>query len=152
MADPEQETAIAQAIQQVTTHAQALIRDEIELAKLEVTTKVKNAGRGAAIAAAAGVFVLGALLLAMHGIAWLLADEVFSGTSYAGFLVEALLVLILAVVAGLVAARLIKKAQPPVPTEAIAQGRQIQAVVMQERERLTSDVRDVILKPEDQRS
>ena len=34
------ETAIAAAIQEVTAHAQALIRDEIELAKLEVTTVI----------------------------------------------------------------------------------------------------------------
>ena len=90
-ADPNPETAIAGAIQQVTASAQALIRDEIELAKLEVTTKVKNAGRGAAIGAAAGVFVLAALLLILHGIAWLLADALFDDHAYIGFVVEALL-------------------------------------------------------------
>lgn len=152
MAEPTPETALAAAIQQVTASAQALIRDEIELAKLEVATKAKNAGRGAAIGAAAGVFVLAALFLILHGIAWLLADELFSDHAYAGYLVEALVLLVFAGIAGFVASRLMKKAQPPVPTEAIAQGRQIQAVVTQERDLLAAEVREVIIKPEDQRS
>ena len=46
----------------------------------------------------------------------------------------------------------LKKAQNPMPTEAIAHGKQIQAVVTQERDALTTEVRDVIVKPEDQRS
>lgn len=151
--DPtQQETAIAAAIQQVTASAQAIVRDEIELAKLEMTTKAKNAGRGAAIGAAAGVFVLGALVLILHGIAWMLADVVFSDHAWLGFLVEAVILLVFAAIAGLVASKLIKKAQSPVPTEAIAQGREIQAVVVRERDALTAEVREVIVKPEDQRS
>ena len=143
---------MAAAIQQVTANAQALIRDEIELAKLEVTTKAKNAGRGAAIAAAAGIFVLAALLLIMHGIAWVLSDALFSDHAYAGFFVEAFVLLVLAAIAGFVASRLIKKVESPMPTEAIAHGKRIQAVVLQERDALTTEVRDVIVKPEDQRS
>ena len=143
---------MATAIQQVTASAQALIRDEIELAKLEITTKAKNAGRGAAIAAAAGVFVLSALLLILHGIAWLLADALFDDHAYIGFFAEALVLLVVAAIAGFAASRLIKKVQPPMPTQAIAQGKQIQAVVAHEADALTTEVRDVIVKPEDQRS
>ena len=142
---------MAAAIQQVTASAQALIRDEIELAKLEVTTKAKNAGRGAAIAAAAAVFLMAAMVLILHGVAWMLADLLFSDHAYVGFFVEALVLIITAAIAGLVASKLIKKAQPPVPTEAISQGRQIQALVEQERDALKTEVRDVIVKPEDQR-
>lgn len=143
---------MAAAIQQVTANAQALIRDEIELAKLEITTKAKNAGRGAAIAAAAGVFALAAMVLILHGVAWLLADALFDDHAYAGFFVEAFVLLVMAAAAGFAASRLIKKVQSPMPTEAIAHGKQIQAVVTQEREALASEVRDVIVKPEDQRS
>lgn len=143
---------MAAAIQQVTANAQALIRDEIELAKLEITTKAKNAGRGAAIAAAAGVFALAAMVLILHGIAWLLADTLFADHAYAGFFVEAFVLLVMAAAAGLAASRLIKKVQSPMPTEAIAHGKQIQAVVTQERDALATEVRDVIVKPEGQRS
>ena len=152
MPERSQETALAAAIQQVSTNTQALIRDEIELAKLEVTTKVKNAGRGAAIGGVAGIFGLAALLLVLQGIAWLLADTLFGDHAWAGFFVEALLLLIFAAVAGLVAAKLIKKARPPVPDKAIAQARQTQAVLAQERSALASEVREVIVKPEDQRA
>ena len=53
------ETALAEAIQRVTASTQALVRDEIELAKLEVQQKVKTLGRGAAVGVAAGVFLAG---------------------------------------------------------------------------------------------
>ncbi len=43
------ETAMADAIQRVTAHTQALVKDEIDLAKLEVQQKAKVFGRGAAI-------------------------------------------------------------------------------------------------------
>lgn len=142
---------MAAAIQQVTANAQALIRDEIELAKLEVATKAKHAGRGAGIGVAAGVFVFAALFLIIEGIAWLLADLVFDDHAYAGFFVEAVILLIFAAIAGFAASKILKKAQNPMPTEAIAQGKEIQAMVTQERDALTTEVRDVIVKPEDQR-
>ena len=142
---------MAAAIQQVTANAQALIRDEIELAKLEVTTKAKHAGRGAGIGVAAGVFVFAALFLIIEGIAWLLTDLLFDGHPWAGFFVEAVILLIFAAVAGYAASKILKKAQNPMPVEAIAQGKQIQAVVLEERDALTTEVRDAIVKPEDQR-
>ena len=142
---------MAAAIQQVTANAQAIIRDEIELAKLEVTTKAKHAGRGAGIGVAAGVFVFAALFLIIEGIAWLLTDLLFDGHPWAGFFVEAVILLIFAAVAGYAASRILKKAQNPMPVEAIAQGKQIQAVVLEERDALTTEVRDAIVKPEDQR-
>ena len=98
---------MAAAIQQVTANAQALIRDEIELAKLEVTTKARNGARGAAIGAAAGIFVLGATLLILQGLAWLVAMEVFPDNIYLGFFGVALLLLLLAAVAGFVAGTLV---------------------------------------------
>jgi len=142
---------MAAAIQQVTANAQAIIRDEIELAKLEVTTKAKHAGRGAGIGVAAGVFVFAALFLIIEGIAWLLTDLLFDGHPWAGFFVEAVILLIFAAVAGYAASKILKKAQNPMPVEAIAQGKQIQAVVLEERDALTTEVRDAIVKPEDQR-
>ena len=146
------ETAIAAAIQEVTAHAQALIRDEIELAKLEVTTKAKNAGRGAVIGAVAGVFVLAASLLILHGLAWLVAEEIFPDDIYLGFFSVALLLLVVAAIAALVAAKLVKKAKSPMPTQAIAAGKEIQAVVREEQQALRAEVREVIVKPEGQRS
>ena len=147
------ETAIAEAIQRVSANTQALVRDELELAKLEVKRKVTNVGRGAAIAAAAGIFALAALALILHGIAWLLWYLVFPRDEFFwGFFMEAVILLVLAGVAGLVAAKLLKKAQPPVPDQAIEQAKITQATISKEASRIKDEVREVDVKPEDKRS
>ena len=61
---------LVQTIQEVSEKASLLVREEIELAKAEVTQKVTKLGKGAAIAAAAGVFVLGALVMILFGLAY----------------------------------------------------------------------------------
>ena len=62
---------IAQAIQEVSDRAQILVREEIELAKAEITEKVTVLIRGAVIGIVAGVFALVGLLFLLHGFAWL---------------------------------------------------------------------------------
>jgi hypothetical protein len=134
MAD-QRDTTLAQAIQDVTEKAQVLVREEIELAKAEVSTKAKKLGRGAAIGAAAGVFVMGALVLILHGIAWLLWFLIFPDWQFFwGFFMEAGILLILAAVAGYMAARAFKAGSPPAPTMAIEEAKLI-------RETVTSDQR-----------
>ena len=54
------QTDLARAVQEVSDRASVLIREEIELAKAEVSAKVTKLAKGAAIGAAAGVFLLGA--------------------------------------------------------------------------------------------
>ena len=70
----DQTSELAKAIQDVTRHAQVIVRDEIELAKLEVQTKVQKLAKGAAVGAAAGVFVLAGLIYFLHFAAWGIAD------------------------------------------------------------------------------
>ena len=62
---------LAKAIQEVTEKGQLLVREEIALAKAELTEKVTNIGRGAVVGIAAGVFVLMALAMLMNAVAWL---------------------------------------------------------------------------------
>ena len=70
--DPEATPAnIAQAIQEVSDRAQILVREEIELAKAEVTEKLTVLIRGAVVGIVAGVFALVGLLFLLHGFAWL---------------------------------------------------------------------------------
>lgn len=148
-----QETALAEAIQRVTASTQALVRDEIELAKLEVQQKVKTLGRGAVVGAAAGVFVLGALILILHGLAWLawyllFPDEAF----FWGFFLVAFLLLLTAALAGFLATRAFKKASSPVPEVALAEMRTTQATISREATLMKDEVREVVIKPEDRRS
>src|SRR5690606_6221968 len=62
-------TNIARTIQEVAEKAAVLVREEIELAKAEVAEKAGKIARGAVVAAAAGAFVLGALVMLLSGFA-----------------------------------------------------------------------------------
>ena len=136
---PEQErddkATIASAIQEITEKAQLLVKDEIELAKAEVEVKVKALGKGAAIGAAAGVFVLSALLMLLHGFAWLAwyVLPVNNNSYFWGFFFVAGVFIILAAIAGYVASRFFKKGSPPMPQMAIDEGKRIQQTVNEAR-------------------
>ncbi len=133
--DRESEASIASAIQEITEKTQLLVKDEIELAKSELEVKVKALARGAAIGAAAGIFVLAALLMLMHGFAWLayyflpVNDLAF----FWGFFFVAGLFLVGAAIAGYYAARFFKKGAPPTPQMAIDEGKRIQETVNEAR-------------------
>ena len=72
---PEHTTSeLADAINDVAEKARLLVREEIELAKAEVTEKVTGLAKGAAVGAAAGMFVLAGLIYFLHFIALLIAD------------------------------------------------------------------------------
>ena len=121
-------------------------------AKVEMQAKAAVFGRGAAVGAAAGAFVLGALVLIMHGVAWLLWYLLFpSDQFFWGFFLEAVLLLILGAIAGFVAYKALQKAQSPVPDQAIAAARETQATIQGETTLMKEQVREVVVKPEDQR-
>jgi hypothetical protein len=122
---PEDMT-VGELVFEVSDRASVLIREEIELAKAEVTEKFNSLLRGSVAGLAAGVFVLLALALAMHGVAWLLNDLVFNNP-WAGFFVEAGLFLLIGAGAGLFAWRSFKRAAPPIPDMAIEEAKEIKA-------------------------
>lgn len=107
----------------VSQGTSALIREEFELAKAEVSEKVGKLVRGSVVGIAAGVFAFLALILIMHGVAWLLAEELFDGNVWSGFFIEAALFLLVAAVAGLVAYRALQAGAPPVPEQAIEEAK-----------------------------
>ncbi len=122
-----QTAQIAQAIQEVSDRAQILVREEIELAKAEVTTKVTKLAKGAAVGAAAGIFVAVAVLFLLHGLAWFAwwALPVGDSQIFWGFLVVAALFLVLGAIAGYLAARWLKSGAPPTPQMAIDEAKLI---------------------------
>ena len=127
---PSQQT-IAAAITEVSEKAQVLIREEIELAKAEITEKITKLIKGAVVGIAAGVFVLFALLFILHGLAWLAWYflPVNDNAIFWGFFVVAGALLILGVIAGLLAARWFKAGAPPVPEMAIDEAKLIRETV-----------------------
>ena len=127
----EQPQNIATAIAEVSERATLLVREEIELAKAEVSEKAMKLVRGAVVGAAAGVFVLMALVFALVGCAWLLYYylPVSDFAYFWGFFAMAVILLLLGALAGLIAAKAVKKGSPPVPTMAIEEARKIREAV-----------------------
>jgi uncharacterized membrane protein YqjE len=115
--------SVAELVLDISEQTSVLIREEIELAKAEVSEKVNKIIRGSVAGIAAGVFVLMALAMLMHGIAWLLNDLFFDANVWIGFLVEALFWLLVAIGAGLFAWRSVKSGAPPTPDMAIEEAK-----------------------------
>ena len=122
---------IATAITEVSERAQVLVREEIELAKAEVTEKATKLIKGAVVGLAAGVFVLMAVIFALVGFAWLLFYYLPGNnlTYFWGFFAMAVILLLLGAFAGLLAARAVKKGAPPTPDMAIAEAKKIRETV-----------------------
>lgn len=121
---------LAQAVTDVSEHASLLIREEIELAKAEVTEKITKLVKGAIVGAAAGIFAVVALLFLLHGLAWLISIEIFgSGQYYWGFFIVALVLLLSGGVAGFIAAKAVKSGSPPMPSMAIDEARKTKDAV-----------------------
>lgn len=120
---------VVEHLANVTERTQHIVRDEIELAKAEVAQKVGSIGRGAAVGAAAGVFIAVGALFFLHGLAYLIGQELFDNNIYWGFFVVAALLFLLAAVGGLLAYKFVKKGAPPVPQMAIDEAKLIRSSV-----------------------
>jgi uncharacterized membrane protein YqjE len=127
MPEPK-EKSVSELVFDVTERTSTLVREEVELAKAEVTEKVTKLLRGSAVGAAAGVFAFLALILVMEGIAWLLNEEVFDN-SWAGFFVEAAVFLLIAAAAGWFAYRSVRAGSPPMPEQAIEEAKRIRETI-----------------------
>jgi uncharacterized membrane protein YqjE len=127
MPEPK-EKSVAELVFDVSERTSTLIREEVELAKAEVTEKVTKLLRGSAVGAAAGVFAFLALILIMEGIAWLLNEQVFDNF-WAGFFVEAAIFLLVAAAAGWFAYRSVKAGSPPMPEQAIEEAKRIRDTI-----------------------
>ena len=122
---------IATAITEVSERATLLVREEIELAKAEVAEKATKLVKGAVVGVAAGVFLLTALFFVLIGFAWLLYFYL-PGNDYTyfwGFFAMAAILVVLGVIAGLIAAKVVKKGSPPVPSMAIEEAKKIRETV-----------------------
>jgi hypothetical protein len=119
----EDERSVGELVLDVSEKTSTLVREEIALAKAEVSEKVSKLIRGGVVGIVAGVFLLLFLAMLMHAIAWLLNDLFFEDTIWLGFLVEALFWLLVAGLAGLVAYRSIQSGAPPTPDMAIEEAK-----------------------------
>ena len=120
---PKDERKLGELVFDVTEGVSSLVREEIQLAKAEVSEKAGKIAKGAIVGISAGVFAFLALILVMEGIAWLLNEEVFNGKTWPGFFIEAAIFLLIAALAALIAYKAVKAGSPPVPSQAIEEAK-----------------------------
>ena len=134
--EPGDDRSVAALVFDVSEKASSLVREEIELAKTEVTEKVGKILRGSVVGIAAGAFAFLALILAMHGFAWLLNEELFDGKAWPGYFVEAAIFLLIAAAAGLFAYRSVQAGAPPLPEQAIEEAKRTKEMLESEAEKV----------------
>jgi uncharacterized membrane protein YqjE len=127
-APPNADKDLGEIVSEVSEKASLLVRQEIELAKAEVTSKVSKLTRGAAVGAAAGVFLIFGITTFFHGLAWFLTVLLNQeDNNWVGFAIVTALLFLLAIIAGLIAMRLFKKGSPPTPDLAIEEAKKTRA-------------------------
>jgi uncharacterized membrane protein YqjE len=122
------ERTTAELVTELGTQTARLVRNEIWLAKQEMTEKAKRAGTGAGLLGGAAVIVIyavGVLILAV------IAAFDLAMPLWAAALVTAAILIVLAVIAGLIGRAQLRRAVPPVPTEAVENIKQDVASVKQ---------------------
>ncbi len=114
-APPSQELSTAALVRQLSEQVSTLMRDELKLARLEMTRKGKAAGTGAGMLGRAG-------LIALYGVACLVACAVIAiagaVTAWLAALIVGIALLAAAGIAALLGRSRLQRATPPVPQEA----------------------------------
>jgi uncharacterized membrane protein YqjE len=129
-ADDPTSKNIAQAITEVSEKASLLVREEIELAKAEISARVTKLVKGAIVGFAAGIFFVVGLLYLIESAAWGVWDVSGWGDNYwFGFLVVAVVLFLLGALAGMLAYRAVKAGAPPTPELAIEEAKKIRQTV-----------------------
>jgi uncharacterized membrane protein YqjE len=122
---PEEDRSVGELVIDVSERVTLLVREEIELAKTEVTEKATKLLRGSVVAIVAGLFAVLGFAMLMHAFAWLLNELFFEDEIWLGFLIEAVIWFVIAAVAGFFAYRSMQAGSPPAPTMAIAEAKEI---------------------------
>jgi len=121
----DSDKTIGEIVQEVSEKASLLVRQEIDLAKAEVSEKVTSLGKGAGIAAAAGTFLFFSVFAFMIFLGYIINDALgdLGENIWPGFLIVFILFVALAAIAGLVAYRFFKSGAPPTPDMAIEEAK-----------------------------
>ena len=123
------ERSTAQLVTQLSEQVSRLVRDELQLTRLEMTRKGKQAGAGAGLLGGGGV-------VALYGLACLVACVIIAISGAIAAWLAALIVgaalLAVAGIAAMVGRSRLRRATPPVPNQAVGS---VQADVQEIRER-----------------
>jgi uncharacterized membrane protein YqjE len=148
MATNGADKSLGDVVSEVTEKASLLVREEIELAKAEVTEKVTKLGKGAGALAAAGVLAVFALIYLFHALAWFFVD-LFDWTNvWQGYLLTVGVILALGAVAAFLGIRWLKGGSPPTPELAIEEAKRTREEL--ERQSIERDQVDRTLEKGDE--
>ncbi len=125
-ADEPKTSELGVAVQQVSERVSLLVREEVELAKAEVTVKVRSLARGGIAAVIGAVFGFFWLIFALLTLAWGLNSLLSS--IWLGFAIVMGLLLVLTVAVLLFALRKLKVGAPT-PDMAIEEGKKIRSTI-----------------------
>jgi H+/Cl- antiporter ClcA len=127
------EKSLGEVVNDVSTKASLLVREEIELAKTEIAEKAKSLGKGVTVAIIAGVMAVFALIYFFEALAWFLNDllETVNTSPWIGFLIVFGILILLAGLAGFLGLRWIKKGSPPTPDLAIEEAKRTRAEILE---------------------
>ena len=126
-AEPGERTdSLAGAVTEVSEKLSLLVREEIELAKAEMSTKVSGLARGAAAVAIGAVFGVFALIFVLLTLAWGL--NVITNSFWIGFAIVMVLLIALTFAAFFFAWRKLRVGAPT-PQLAIDEAKRISATV-----------------------
>ena len=119
------------AVSEVSDRITMLVREEIELAKAEVSRKATSLAKGTVAVFAGAMFGVFAVLFLLMTIAWALDSALIEGAGdiWEGFAIVTGGLIVLTIVAFLLASRLLKRGAPPTPTMAIEEAKQIRDTV-----------------------
>jgi tetrahydromethanopterin S-methyltransferase subunit C len=119
------ERTIGQLVADATHDLEGIVRGEIALAKAEVSSGAKVIGKGAGLLAGAAFLGLMGVVFILHSAAWGIAEWL---PVWAGYLIVAVVVLIIGAILGLLGKKSLDKARPA-PERAIEQAQQTIAVI-----------------------
>jgi hypothetical protein len=122
---------LATAVSEVSERVSNLIREEIELAKAEVGRKATTLLKGTIAVVAGAVFGVFAFFIGLEALAWGLNAILVpgAGSIWEGFAIVFGVLAVLAILAFVIASRLLKRGAPPTPTMAIDEAKRIRETV-----------------------
>ena len=135
MPDENTTSELGRAVQEVSERASLLVREEIELAKAEMTEKITKLLKGAVVGIVAGIFAVFALIYLVHSLSWgifaLVSDDI--NFVWLGYLIAGGILLLIGGLAGFLATRFVKGGTPPKPAMAIEEAQLIKQTIESSR-------------------
>ena len=125
--------SLGDVVSEVSEKASLLVREEIELAKAEITEKVTKLGKGAAAVGAAAVLAVFAMIYLFHALAWFFVDLFNWNTVWPGYLATVGVIVLLGVIAGALGVRWLRGGSPPTPDLAIEEAKRTREMLDQQK-------------------